>query len=68
LRLSRLRLLGTEVRDTTICRDRFETLGELVAEIYKTINYYNRSRIHTSLGMTSLQFATKNSMEYVVGM
>jgi len=44
--------------------NRFETLGELVAAIYETINYYNRSRIHTALGMSPLQFATKNSMEY----
>lgn len=42
--------------------NRFDTLGELVAEIYTTINYYNRNRIHTSLGMTPLQFATKNSI------
>lgn len=39
--------------------NRFETLGELVAEIYKTINYYNRHRIHTALGMAPLQFAEK---------
>ena len=38
--------------------NRFETLGELVAEIYTTINYYNGSRIHTSLSMTPLQFST----------
>ena len=44
--------------------NRFETLGELVAGIYRTINYYNCSRIHTSLGMSPLQFATKNSMKY----
>lgn len=44
--------------------NRFDTLGELVAEIYKTINYYNSSRIHSSLGMSPLQFATKNSMKY----
>jgi transposase InsO family protein len=39
--------------------ERFETLGELIAEIYKTINYYNRNRIHTALGMSPLQFARK---------
>lgn len=39
--------------------NRFETLGELIAEIYKTINYYNRNRIHTALGMTPLQLAQK---------
>lgn len=37
--------------------NRFETLGELVAEIYKTINYYNRTRIHSALGMSPVQFA-----------
>lgn len=42
--------------------NRFDTLGELVAEIYKTINYYNHSRIHTSLGMSPVQFAKKNSI------
>jgi putative transposase len=29
--------------------DRFETLGELVAAIYQTINYYNQKRIHSAL-------------------
>jgi transposase InsO family protein len=38
---------------------RFETLGELVAEIYATINYHNKKRIHTALGMTPMQFAKK---------
>jgi len=44
--------------------NRFEALGELIAEIYKTINYYNRNRIHTSLGMSPLQFAEKDSGMY----
>ena len=44
--------------------NRFETLGELVAEIYKTINYYNHSRIHSALGMTPLQFAEKHALIY----
>jgi len=43
---------------------RFETLGELVAEIYKTINYYNRSRIHSALGMAPRQFALREHMNY----
>ena len=42
--------------------NRFNTLGELVAAIYQTINYYNRSRIHTSLGMSPVQFAKENSI------
>lgn len=44
--------------------NRFETLGELVAEIYKTINYYNRRRIHSVLGMAPLQFAEKEVLIY----
>ena len=44
--------------------NRFETLGELVAEIYATINYYNRDRIHSALGMSPTQFAEKNIMRY----
>lgn len=44
--------------------NRFETLGELVAEIYKTINYYNRHRIHTAFGMSPLQFAQTRAEMY----
>ena len=29
--------------------NRFDTLGELVAAIYQTINYYNQQRIHSAL-------------------
>ena len=29
--------------------NRFDTLGELVAAIYQTINYYNQRRIHSAL-------------------
>jgi len=36
---------------------RFETLGELVAAIYQTINYYNRDRIHSAHRMSPAQFA-----------
>ena len=43
---------------------RFETLGELIAGIYETINYYNRSRIHTALGMSPMQFAQEKSSMY----
>lgn len=43
--------------------NRFGTLGELVAEIYLTINYYNKRRIHSVLGMSPRQFAcTESSM------
>lgn len=36
--------------------NRFETLGELIEEIYSYINYHNTKRIHTALKMTPLQF------------
>jgi putative transposase len=36
---------------------RFNTLGELVAEIYRTIHYYNTARIHTALRMPPRTFA-----------
>jgi putative transposase len=37
--------------------NRFETLGELVAEIYQQIHYYNHSRIHTKLKTSPTEFA-----------
>lgn len=37
--------------------NRFETLGELVAEIYRTIHYYNTERIHSALKMSPKKFA-----------
>jgi transposase InsO family protein len=40
--------------------DRFETLGELVYEIYHTIHIYNTTRIHTSLKMSPREFAKKS--------
>ncbi len=39
--------------------NRFETLGELVEEIYSYIHYYNNFRIHTSLKMPPIKFKTK---------
>lgn len=42
--------------------DRFDNLGELVAEIYDTINIYNTERIHTSLKMSPRQFAEINAI------
>jgi transposase InsO family protein len=35
---------------------RFETVEELIEEIYQTIYYYNNSRMHTSLKMAPLLF------------
>lgn len=48
--------------------DRFETLGEIVYEIYRTVWEYNNTRIHTSLLMSPREFAEKHKsvrMEYV---
>lgn len=39
--------------------DRFETLGELVYEIHRTIHRYNNNRIHTALRMPPAIFAEK---------
>jgi len=36
--------------------DRFKDLGELVEAIHHTIDYYNHSRIHTTLKMSPAQF------------
>ncbi len=37
--------------------NRFATLGEFVAEIYRTIHIYNTVRIHSALRMSPQQFA-----------
>ncbi len=39
--------------------NRFDTLGELVYEIYHTIHIYNTSRIHTALRMSPREFTKK---------
>jgi putative transposase len=39
--------------------NRFKTLGELVAEIYRTIWTYNHMRIHSALKMPPVVFAEK---------
>ena len=43
--------------------NRFETLGELTAELYRSIYYYNNLRIHTSLGMSPKQFSEKFALK-----
>lgn len=43
--------------------NRFETLGELTAELYGSIYYYNNLRIHTSLGMSPRKFSEKIAKE-----
>jgi transposase InsO family protein len=37
--------------------NRFKTLGELVAEIYRTLWDYNNTRIHSALNMPPVIFA-----------
>lgn len=37
--------------------NRFSSLGELVAEMYRTIHVYNTARIHSALKMSPRQFA-----------
>jgi len=44
--------------------NRYHTLGELVAAIYQTINYYNQRRIHSALGTSPRQFARKQDAQY----
>lgn len=39
--------------------ERFETIGKFVEAIHKTINYYNKDRIHTKLKMSPLKFKLK---------
>ena len=39
--------------------NRFESLGEVVYEIYKTIHTYNNRRIHSALKMPPIQFANQ---------
>jgi transposase InsO family protein len=38
---------------------RFDTLGELVEEIYGMLHYYNYQRIHSALKMPPVEFKTK---------
>ena len=42
--------------------NRFDTLGELVFEIYRTIYTYNTTRIHTALKMSPREFTQKNKL------
>jgi putative transposase len=43
--------------------NRFEILGELIAEIHEKINYYNKERIHTTLKMTPQAFRTERLLD-----
>lgn len=42
--------------------NRFKTLGELVAEIYRTVHRYNTIRIHSALKMSPRQFAARHAL------
>jgi transposase InsO family protein len=44
--------------------NRFATLGELTAELYRSMYYYNNLRIHTSLGMPPRKFARQYETDY----
>lgn len=44
--------------------NRFESLGELIFNIYQTIYCYNNSRIHTALKMSPNQFALMTTNSY----
>ncbi|HEY4478866.1 MAG TPA: IS3 family transposase, partial [Candidatus Paceibacterota bacterium] len=66
--LNRLVLSAVEGKRGSISRMsikvyRFETLGELTAELYRSIYYYNNLRIHTSLGMAPKKFTEKFAQE-----
>lgn len=43
--------------------NRFDDLGQLVAEIYRTMTKYNHTRIHSALGMSPKQFASQFILE-----
>jgi len=44
---------------------RFKTLGELVAAIYRTIHYYNTARIHSALKMPPRMFAKRLQVDTI---
>lgn len=46
--------------------NRFLTLGELIAELYQSVYYYNTERIHTALKMSPRKFAEKCEIIYNV--
>lgn len=48
--------------------NRFTSLGEIVAEIHRTIWTYNTSRIHSALKMSPRQFAQKVARDTMVGL
>jgi len=45
--------------------DRFDTLGEFVEAIHKTINYYNTTRIHKNLKMSVPEYKFKYIQKFL---
>lgn len=45
--------------------ERFETLGEFVESIHRTINYYNQTRIHKSLKMSIKDYKFKYIQKFL---
>lgn len=43
--------------------NRFETVGELIEEIYKQMAYYNNQRMHSKLKMSPVQYRQKHQAE-----
>lgn len=46
--------------------NRFKTIGELTAELYQHIHYYNTQRIHTALKMPPAVFARRQEKELLL--
>ena len=42
--------------------NKYNTLGELVAAIYQTLNYYNERRLHSALKLSPRQFAAQHEL------
>ncbi len=47
--------------------NRFDSFGELISEVYQSIWIYNNERIHSSLKMSPVQFASKIAAAYNSG-
>lgn len=44
--------------------ERFDSVGELIEEIYSQVHYYNYQRIHTSLKMSPVKYSQLHFPEY----
>ena len=52
-----LNMIWTPIEDLGNIKE-FNSIGELIEAIARTINYYNKDRIHSALKMTPTQFRT----------